>query len=196
MTSRWTIESLRAPPFDADRWVVRFGGSLLTWPGWPEALLDLVDRLSGTATIVVGGGPIVDGLREVDAAHPLPAELTHSLAIEAMGITARLVAAAAGLPVVDVPQAGPGAAVLDAPRWLANSARGSRLPAGWGVTSDSIAATVALEAAATLVLAKRVPPPATNLLDLAAAEWVDAHMPALATDLAGILWAVPRDGAE
>lgn len=196
MSDRWTIAPLRASPAGMSRWVVRFGGSLLTHPGWPGCLLDLVGGLKGAATVVVGGGPVVDGLRLVDAAQPLPAHLMHALAIEAMGVTARLVAAATGLAVTSAPRAMEGATVLDVPRWWAASRAGSRLPAGWEVTSDSIAATVAIEAAATLVLAKRVPPPVPDLGALAARGWVDAHFPTVAAGLVGITWAVPRTGAE
>lgn len=195
MSDRWTIAPLRTPPAGASRWVVRFGGSLLTNPGWPEDLLDLVRGLTGAATVVVGGGPVVDGLRVVDAAQPMPAHIMHALAIEAMGVTARLVAAATGLPVASTPRATAGASVLDTPQWCATSRAGARLPAGWDVTSDSISATVAREEAATLVLAKRVPPPVPDLVDLAVRGWVDAHFPAAAAGLVGILWAVPRTRA-
>jgi aspartokinase-like uncharacterized kinase len=190
---RWTIARLRGLPAATDRWVVRFGGSLLTRPGWPDDLLDLVGGLEGAVTVVAGGGPLVDGLRLVDAAQPQSARVMHALAIEAMGITGRLVAEATGLPFIGTAGVGHGAAVLDAPRWCATSPLGSRLPAGWHVTSDSIAATVATEMAATLVLAKRVPPPTPDLADLAAAGWVDQHLPTAAAAVPGILWAVPVD---
>lgn len=194
--SRWTIASLREPPAAAGRWIVKFGGSLLTRPGWPDDLLDLVDGLPGDVTVVVGGGPVVEGLRLVDAVQPQSAGVMHTLAIEAMGITARLVAAATGLVVVESATVTSGAAILDAPRWCAASPSGSRLPAGWEVTSDSIAATVAVETAATLVLAKRVPPPTHDLAGLVAAGWVDRHLPTAAAGVAGILVAVPRGGQE
>jgi aspartokinase-like uncharacterized kinase len=196
MSSRWTIAPLRVPPIGTSRWVVRFGGSLLTRPGWPQDLLDLVGGLTGAVTIVVGGGPVVDGLRVIDAAEPMPAPVMHALAIEAMGLTGRLVAAATGFAIVGSPEAAPGATVLDAPRWWATSPLGSRLPAGWEVTSDSIAATVALETASTLVLAKRIPPPLPDLDGLAAAGWVDPYLPTAAAGLAGILWAAPRAGPD
>lgn len=193
MSLRWTIAPLRGRPAATDRWVVRFGGSLLTRRGWPEDLIDLVGGLEGAVTVVVGGGPLVDGLRVVDATHPQPARLMHALAIEAMGITGRLVAEATSLPLLAAAGPGQRVAVLDAPRWCATSPLGSHLPAGWHVTSDSIAATVATEIAATLVLAKRVPPPTPNLDDLAAVGWVDRHLPTAAAAVTGILWAVPLD---
>jgi 5-(aminomethyl)-3-furanmethanol phosphate kinase len=196
VSGRWTIAPLRTPPAGTSRWVVRFGGSLLTRPGWPQDLLDLVGGLTGAVTIVVGGGPVVDGLRGIDAAEPMPAPVMHALAIEAMGLTGRLVAAATGFAIVGSPEAAPGATVLDAPRWWATSPLGSRLPAGWEVTSDSIAATVALETASTLVLAKRIPPPLRDLDGLAAAGWVDPYLPTAAAGLAGILWAAPRAGPD
>jgi len=193
VSDRWTIAPLRGSAAGTSRWVVRFGGSLLTRPGWPQDLLDLVSGLTGAVTIVVGGGPLVDGLRMVDAAQPMPAHVMHGLAIEVMGVTGRLVAAATGFPVVGSPAFGAGIVVLDTPRWWAASPLGSRLPVGWEVTSDSIAATVALETAATLVLAKRVPPPLPDLDELAVAGWVDPHLPTAAAGLTRILWAAPRE---
>jgi aspartokinase-like uncharacterized kinase len=194
MTAGWHVGPLRQPPAQPVRWVLKFGGSLLTRPRWPEELRELVNLLPGSTTIVAGGGPIVDGLRAVDAACPRPADVMHALAIEAMGITARLVAEASGLPIADGPQRRAGAAVLDAASWLATARSDQNLPDGWHVTSDSIAASVAHDAAATLVLAKRVRPSTTDLAALAAAGWVDAHMPVAAEGLTGILWAVPGDG--
>jgi len=176
--------------------VIKFGGSLLTRPEWPEDLLDLVGSSRGSTTIVAGGGPVVDGLRAIDAACPRPAEVMHALAIEAMRVTARLVAEATGLPLVGEPEGSESAVVLDAARWLARESPRRKLPAGWDVTSDSIAAMVARELAATLVLAKRVRPPVDDLAGLAAAGWVDAHMPTAAAGLPGILWAVPCDEAR
>jgi hypothetical protein len=62
------------------------------------------------------------------------------------------------------------------------------------VTSDSIAARVAAEAAAGLLLVKSVPPPPYPggphlLAALAAAGWVDGHFPEAAAGLGEIGWA-------
>lgn len=189
----WRCGELRVAADPVERWVVKFGGSLLLRRRWPQELVELVAGLPGAVTVVVGGGPLVDGLRAVDAACPRPAHVMHALAIEAMGITARLVAEATALPLAAAASAVCGRAVLDAPAWLTTPARRDRLPVGWHVTSDSIAAAVAHETAAGLLLAKRRPPPVTDLAELVAAGWVDPYLPAAAKPLIAVAWAVPAD---
>jgi len=176
------------------RLVVKVGGSLLSRPGWPHRLTSLVAAHDGrVCRIVVGGGGVVDGLRSIDRAAPQPPELMHALAIDGMRLTARLVSAAVGLPLVAGVWEPAGRAVLDVPAWLDGGAA-SRLPVGWHVTSDSIAARVAVENAAGLLLVKSVPPPPCpgepNLLAaLAEAGWVDPHFPEAAAELGEIGWA-------
>jgi hypothetical protein len=74
-------------------------------------------------------------------------------------VTARLVAAALGLPLAAAGSAAAPAVVLDVPAWLGGGGRAAALPCGWQVTSDSIAALVAVEHGAGLLLAKSAPPP-------------------------------------
>ena len=167
--------------------VVKIGGSLLSRPGWPAAVADLLAETAGRRLVVVGGGPVVDGLRAIDAAAPQPAEAMHWLAIEAMGLTARVVAQALRLPLVTSP-AGLPAGVLDVPSWLRGD---TSLPGSWHVTSDSIAAAAAVATGAGLLLVKSVPPPENDLSAAATAGWVDSHFPVVAVDLAHIAWAAP-----
>jgi len=146
--------------------------------------------------LVVGGGAVVDGLRALDRAMPQSPQLMHDLAIDAMRLTARLVAATMNVRLASIPPDDDGVAVLDVPAWLAAGSRAAALPAGWQVTSDSIAATVAVEHGGRLLLAKSVPPPPCPddgdlLLSLARAGWVDEHFPVAARPLATIEWAVP-----
>lgn len=175
--------------------VIKFGGSLLRRGGWPAALRALVGQVVAPTTIVVGGGGLVDGLRAIDAAHPLPAALAHRLAIDAMGLTARLVADATGFSLTAEPAAGAAVVVLDAPSWLAVGTRLADLPVGWHVTSDSIAAAVAAAYGAALWLAKSEPPPAGDLECLARAGWVDDYFPLAAAPLGRIEWAAPATAA-
>ena len=194
MTAGWRRGVIRGgelPP--APRTVIKFGGSLLGRTSWPDELRTLVAGFAGPTTIVVGGGAVVEGLRAIDTASPRPAAVMHQLAIEAMGVTARLVAEAARLPLAAAPALADRAVVLDAAAWLSHVDRYGELPVGWQVTSDSIAAFVATTIAAALVLAKSVPPPAStdDLASLARAGWVDDHFPVAAAELARIEWAVP-----
>lgn len=190
---RWGILRGTAAP-SASPVVMKVGGSLLARTDWAREVATLLDTVAlPRVVVVVGGGPLVDGLRAIDRAAPQPAALVHRLAIDCMGITARLAAAALALPLTTEPRAvGPRAAVLDAPGWLNHAGRADRLPIGWQVTSDSIAALVAAEFGAGLVLLKSVPPPrGADLARLAAAGWVDDWFPHAAAPLAHVAWAAP-----
>jgi hypothetical protein len=177
--------------------VLKIGGSLLSRSAWPRHVSALVAAGPPTGrTLVVGGGAVVDGLRRIDAAAPQSDELMHALAIEAMRLTARLVATALGLAVSSSPAEGAATVVLDAALWLENRPRGPELPVGWHVTSDSIAARVAVAVAGSLLLAKSTAPPRSpagryDLSALTAAGWVDEHFPIAADDIAVIDWAAP-----
>ena len=189
----WRMGTLRAGPIPPAGQVVKVGGSLLGLTDWPDRLADLVAQLNAQAPqplLVVGGGHVVDGLREIDAASPRRPALMHDLAIDAMSLTARIVADALGLPVIGTAS---GAGVLDAAAWLRSAGQAARLPAGWQVTSDSIAAVVAAATGRGLLLAKRVPPPEGDhaLERLAAAGWVDAHFSVAAATVMTIAWASP-----
>ena len=192
MTVAWQQGMIRGEPQRPAGHVVKVGGSLLDRPDWPRAIAALVAELKPTL-VVVGGGQVVDGLRAIDAACPRPARLMHDLAIDAMSLTARLVADAIGLPVVHGVEAAAG--VLDVTGWLRAAGPVAALPVGWHVTSDSIAALVASVTSRGLVLAKSVPPPVggDDLDALAAAGWVDAHFPLAAAGVAEIGWAAPEE---
>lgn len=194
MTDRWLRGTIRGPsPLPASApLVVKVGGSLLSRPGWPEAIATILQACD-KPLVVAGGGGLVDALRAIDAVNGQPADLMHALAIEAMSLTARLVADAVGLPIVArVDEPG---GILDAAAWLAadGSPVAGALPVGWQVTSDSIAAAVARRSDRGLLLLKSTPPPVagSDLSTLAASGWVDDHFPAAAADLGLIAWASP-----
>lgn len=190
MTWAWRQGVIRVGATAPAGTVLKVGGSLLARPGWPAAIAALVAERR-PVLVVVGGGPLVDGLRAVDAASPRPVRLMHDLAIDAMSLTARLVADACGLALVEGDAAASG--VLDAATWLRATGEAASLPIGWHVTSDSIAAVVARATGRRLVLAKSGPPPigGDDLPALAAAGWVDPHFPTAAADVAAIDWVAP-----
>lgn len=176
--------------------VLKVGGSLLSWPDWPRLLDSLVAGVGDVPlAIVVGGGGVVDGLRHIDAAAPQPAQLMHDLALDCMHTLAQLVSQSTGLPLLANPALTGQACVLDVPTWMLTHASAANLPASWDVTSDSIAARVASEYKAALMLAKSAPPPATwcgtSLESLTATGWVDRFFPTAANDLQEISWAAP-----
>ena len=200
----WRIGILRDPAdgnlpssFATGPVVLKVGGSLLSRPDWPALLPPLMAACGPRACcLVVGGGAVVDGLRAIDRAVPQSPQLMHDLAIDAMRLTARLVAATANVPVVAAPPIAGSVAVLDVPAWLAAGSRSATLPVGWHVTSDAIAARVAVEHHGSLLLAKSAPPPpcpadGDPIASLARAGWVDEHFPEAAAPLVTIEWAAP-----
>jgi len=190
MKAAWRRGIIRGAVQPGDPVVLKLGGSLLTRPAWPREVAGLV-AADWPTLVIVGGGSVVDGLRRIDAAAARPAAVMHAAAIDAMGITARIVAEALGLPVVDAPAAAAG--VLDAAAWLRTGPAGSTLPVGWESTSDSIAAVAAEAIGRPLLLAKSVPPPCPgdDLAGLASGGWVDRHFPIAAFGLTAIGWLAP-----
>lgn len=177
--------------------VVKVGGSLLElaelpqlWRAWREQQAPAVDVL------LAGGGPFADAVREADAAHRLADSVAHELAIQCLGVTARLLAAL--LPAARLVgrlhdaraasvAAPPAPVVVDLWQCWQHSDAGSalrRLPASWAVTSDSLAAIVARELGAKeLVLLKSADAPAAALPALAERGYVDAWFPQAAAGL-------------
>jgi len=167
--------------------VVKFGGSLLARADWQDLARSLAGECkSGRISLVVGGGAKVDSIRRIDAAAGLDATVSHRLAIDAMGITARLFADATGWPLAADLASPASPCVIDVPAWLDTAGRFARLPAGWHVTSDSIAAFIAAETGSDLLLAKSIPPPKDP-----SAGWVDGWFTTAAVGVGRIEWAAP-----
>lgn len=187
----WIGGALRGGPAGPGGVVVKFGGSLFALPDWPERAAALVGGVGGPVTLVVGGGPVVEGLREIDAVRPVAPALVHRLAIDGMAIGGRLVAASLGLPVSPRP-AGDAATVLDVAAWLASAGSGRvDVPESWDVTSDSLAAVVAGRHGLALLLAKSVPPPCAEIDTLSREGWVDRWFPRAAAGLESVAWTAP-----
>ncbi len=139
--------------------VLKLGGSLLHHaPAHARALL-AIEALAHTRRVLVvpGGGPFADVVRELDHDLALGDDLAHWLAIGAMDLHARLVAARLSRALIvhgpsEIASAPPGRVlVLAALSWMRKA---DPLPHTWDVTSDSIAAWIAgeLRAAQLLVL--------------------------------------------
>ncbi len=193
MIAGWTTGTIRSRVDIGARrlLVVKLGGSLLTRPRWPEEIESLVSGLQRPLLLIVGGGAVVDGLRAIDAAAARPPALMHRLAIDAMRLTAVIVAESLSLPIVTTTDGGRATAILDVAAWLATHA--VALPEDWTVTSDSLAAAVAATVDADLLLIKSVPPPAAtdDLQALSAAGWVDQAFPEVARAIGTITWTAP-----
>ena len=173
--------------------VIKLGGSLLSRSRWPILLEDLITAESAgqrSVYLIVGGGPLVDGLRQLDRAEPQPAEQMHRLAIAAMSLTADIVAQRLGLTcVTDFTSAGP--SVINIGHSSACLTAITALPYNWTVTSDSIAAAVAASIDAELLLVKSVAPSGSAIEPLVEAGWLDGYFVTASSSLTTIRWAAP-----
>lgn len=145
--------------------VVKVGGSLLAWPELPERLARWLDaERPSRVVLIAGGGPAADFVRALDAACRLGDEPAHRLALHAMDLTAEALAKLVPQTqvvrrLVELPSAWRvGLRPILAPRLHleeVDEPRADRLPSSWAVTSDSIAARVAVDLGASrLVLLK------------------------------------------
>ncbi len=169
------------------RRVIKLGGSLLDWPELPAAFSRWLERQTPAQNIViVGGGKIVDALRELDRVGSLGEEAAHWLAIEGMSLTAALaVELLAGATLVrdigDLKCAdGAGVRILDVVDFMRKDAESEdSLPCTWSVTSDSIAARVAqrIEAFELVLLKSASPARGSTRKELADTGYLDAYFP-------------------
>ena len=186
--------------------VVKVGGSLFDSPALGPALRAFVESLAPADVLLVGGGgPVADAVRELDRVHGLGEEAAHWLALRSLGVTRALLRALIAEepnPPTPFPKREGGAGVTP-PSLLGKGVGGlgsslhildpftfaqedetrpGALPHTWAVTTDSIAARVALVyRAERLILLKSVDvPPGTPWEAAAASGWVDAHFPQIA----------------
>ncbi|MEW4567961.1 uridylate kinase [Tautonia sp. JC769] len=170
--------------------VAKVGGSLLNWNGLTDALTTFLDRRRDhRLVLVVGGGEAVDAIRSLDRTHSLGDPVSHRLALRGMDLTAHCLAAIVpSLVVVDaiaeLPSVwnGPSLPVFAPRLFLDQEDRtvDDPLPHSWAVTSDSIAARLAVRLGAdSLVLLKSTAAPASIPRDQAASlGLVDPTFPA------------------
>jgi 5-(aminomethyl)-3-furanmethanol phosphate kinase len=195
----------------ADVSVIKVGGSLLDWPELPDRLSVFLEGqrnrvASGRLVAIAGGGPAADLARRLDRDHHLGDETAHQLAIHAMDLTARFLAAILpGSVAVDrlaelfsVWSAGRVPVLIPSPILQDIERTGmSPLPRSWDTTSDSIAAWIATHLRATsLVLLKSASLPSGADRQMAARlERVDPHFPRISRDLPRVEYLNLRDPA-
>src|SRR5437763_9704230 len=136
--------------------IVKLGGSLLDWRQFPAALRHWLSKQSPARNVfIAGGGALADAIRKADRDFVLGEERSHWLCIEALSITARIVASAMPeFPLAsryaevqsEIAKKYSGGLIFDASEFLAEHESrlpGRALPHDWAVTSDSIAARIA-----------------------------------------------------
>jgi aspartokinase-like uncharacterized kinase len=152
--------------------VIKVGGALMRDPSALQHTMADLSRVarSGRILIVPGGGPFADAVRDLNRRLPLTDDAAHWMAILAMDQYAHVLAGlmddslmvhdlaeiAAALEAGRVP-------VLAPYRWLRSA---DPLPHSWEVTSDSVAAWIAVTLGAPhLVLLKPAVAPLAQVVD-------------------------------
>lgn len=187
------------------RVVVKVGGSLLEWPELPFRLAkDLVRR--DRPLLIMGGGRLVDLVRDLDRLHTLGDERSHQLALRVLDVTAHALAAL--MPdVVVITSPDQAEAVRASGRWPVLAPRCwldsceqdtshlACLPHSWEVTSDSIAAYLTDRVEAVeLVLLKSAPlPPQVDRVEAARLGLVDPRFSDAARRLTRVTYRNLRD---
>ncbi|MFN4259701.1 MAG: uridylate kinase [Gemmataceae bacterium] len=167
--------------------VVKVGGSLFDWPDLGPVLTGWLKTLATPRLILLpGGGPVADVVRAYDRWHRLGEETSHWLALR--GLTLQAYVLATLLPSARVvPDAASCAAtweqgalpILDGYEWFRrDEGQPGCLPHAWEVTSDALAARVAvLTKAYQLILLKSTDMPlGRDWRELGQVGFVDAHL--------------------
>ncbi|QEL16608.1 amino acid kinase family protein [Limnoglobus roseus] len=147
--------------------VVKLGGSLYDHPRLRDGLNHWLEAVPSSVLLVPGGGIIADGVRAFDELHRVGEEAAHWAAVRSLTVAAELVRAIVTRPDVEV---------LDALAFCRDEDQA--LPHTWDVTTDSIAARVAMvRNASKLVLLKSKDRPAGSWELASRQGFVDRHFP-------------------
>ena len=174
--------------------VIKIGGSLLTLAGLAERLHSLLNSMSSTKVLfIIGGGAAADEVRRLDERFHFAPARAHWDAISAMTSNSKLISRILGsVPLVsDWDQAETAwqrhpAAILDASVFLRDKRAifSQQLPESWIVTSDSIAACVALDWPCDQVIFCKSCDPVSPFIDeVCQAGQLDAYIPSLRSSL-------------
>jgi aspartokinase-like uncharacterized kinase len=190
--------------------VVKVGGSLLDWPELPTRLKAFLGARrtmnpDERTILITGGGSVADLVRELDRLHWLGDATAHDLAPHALDFTAELLAALLPGLLVAVdriealsPAWSAGSVPVLAPRRIIEQIERyapDPLPTSWDVTSDTIAARIAvyLQSESLVLLKSAAPPRGATLTEAARLEWVDPMFPHVARALRRVEYLNLRD---
>jgi len=181
--------------------VIKLGGSLLTMPNLKQKFQKWCRENPHPLTlIIVGGGPVVDAVRQIHLANSLSEEFAHWVCIDLLQHTARIAHQVLGNAELfetkdDLQQPFSGSrvnsttpiiAIVQVAICFARAYPNMGLPGSWDVTSDALAAAFSnMYAAEELVVMKSCDPPLdeSNLESLAEVGFVDPYFADLAEDI-------------
>ncbi|MBX9655441.1 hypothetical protein K2Y11_17640 [bacterium] len=168
--------------------LIKVGGSLFDLPDLPHRLHELFAS-AGRKVLLFGGGDDVDALRRRTSTNAISEEDAHWEAIRLMSSSA--VMQSRRWPLAHIIHSFDELMTSHAPLVIFDTAyelkrdAGHSLPIGWHVTSDSIAAWIALKSDATeLVLLKSVGREEPfSIVQAVEYGWLDAYFPTIAKEL-------------
>ena len=184
--------------------VIKLGGSLLTMPNLKQKFQKwCCENPHPLTLIIVGGGPVVDAVRQVHLANPLSEEFAHWVCMDLLQHTARIAHQVLGNvdlleTMADLQQSfsdsnvnstTPIVAVVQVAICFDRENPNMGLPESWDVTSDSLAAAFSkMVAAEELVVMKSCDAPndGSDLESLADFGFVDPLFAGLAEDIAQV----------
>ena len=156
--------------------VIKVGGSLFDHPRLGPGLRAYLNSLESEELMLVpGGGDLADAVRKLDKVHGLGEQTSHYLALRATTVTAEFL-----VRILDMAEIGTRIHIPDCYAFAeTDQTRPGALPASWDVTSDSIAARMAvvLEADRLILLKSIDIPRGTSWKEAAKRGWVDRHFP-------------------
>lgn len=187
--------------------VLKLGGSLLDLGDLPTRLRAVFAKLDGDQPLLVcGGGDAADIVRRWHETHALDEEQSHWLAMDSIRLNQRLLLTLMPeLELVSNRAAAESAwsrgrvPLLDLMAFVSieesHAEQGAALPHTWDVTSDSLAAWVAIRwpASRFVFLKSAELPPFKNLMQLANSELIDRYFPKLASALPPTFWCRMRE---
>jgi aspartokinase-like uncharacterized kinase len=156
--------------------VVKVGGSLFDHPRLGLGLRAYLESLAPSEVLLIpGGGDLAETVRKLDRLHGLREEASHWLALQTMTVTGAFLS-----QLINLPAFGSRVRIADAFAFAQDDEGNSgALPHSWDVTSDSIAARMAvIFQAERLILLKSIDiPPGTPWTNAAERGWVDPYFP-------------------
>ena len=179
--------------------VVKVGGSLFDWPEFPVRLTDYLEMRQNTdglerTVLIAGGGAAADWIRSVDRIHRLGDVVADKLALQALDLTASFLAEVLPgahkvdrLLMLETGCQSQSRTILVPRHALAEIERSGAAPLGasWDVTSDAIAARIAVHLEArTLVLLKSTSlPVGATQQDAVRLGLIDPMLPSVASSI-------------
>lgn len=177
--------------------VLKLGGSLLTRKEWPQRLRAwLSGQPAALNLLVVGGGEIVEAVRDLDSVHQFSPAFAHWLCVDLLSATMQIASCLLPeMPVIANPEqlhvtlasvhtsTPPITCLVHVNAFYGRSVTTPLLPEDWSTTSDSLAAWLAVQVNADeLVLFKSVAHPEgiTSIIELANLGIVDQTLVNLA----------------